>query len=104
MNYYELLEIDPDSTIRQIRHHYYKLAKQYHPDKHQGDLQKQEHFKRLSEAYSTLSNPKKRYIYDLQLSFRIMTPWRDLLNIELSDEELLILYYYYQKLNYLMKI
>jgi len=98
MNYYELLEIDSESTIREIRHHYYQLAKQYHPDKHQGNLQKQEHFKRLSEAYSTLSNPKKRYIYDLQLSFRIMTPWRDLLNIELSDEELLILYYYYQKI------
>jgi len=99
MNYYEILEVDPESTTPQIKHHYYRLAKQYHPDKHNGDLRKQEYFKRLSEAYSTLSNPRKRYLYDIQLTLADLDYIKQasFLNIQFSDEELLILHSYYQK-------
>jgi curved DNA-binding protein CbpA len=99
MNYYEILEIDPESTTPQIKLHYYRLAKKYHPDKHNGDLKKQEHFKRLSEAYSTLSNPRKRYLYDIQLTLKDLDYIKQLssLNLQFSDEELLILHSYYTK-------
>ena len=101
MNYYELLELDPESSIRDIKLHYYRMAKKCHPDKHSGNLEKQEHFKKVSEAYSVLSNPRKRYIYDLKLSLEGIESakkWNDYLNLHFSDEELLILHSYYTKI------
>ena len=67
MNYYEILEISKNSDTRSIKKHYYSLSKKYHPDKNNGISD--EKFKLLSEAYSTLSNPKKRYLYDMKLFF-----------------------------------
>ena len=58
MNYYQILNVDIDSSTKEIRKHYYKLALKYHPDKNK-DLESSEKFKILSEAYSILSNPKK---------------------------------------------
>lgn len=46
---------------------YKKLAVQWHPDKHQGEEAKkvaEEKFKEISEAYSVLSDEKKRNEYD----------------------------------------
>ena len=64
MNYYEILEISKNSNTKNIKKHYYELSKKYHPDKNNG--KSDEKFKLLSEAYSTLSNPKKRYLYDMK--------------------------------------
>ena len=33
MGYYTILEIDKISSTQEIKKHYYKLAKRYHPDK-----------------------------------------------------------------------
>ena len=68
MDYYKILQIDKNSSTKEIKKHYYKLAKTYHPDKNNGISD--ENFKRLSEAYSVLSNPKKRYLYDMKLLFK----------------------------------
>jgi DnaJ-class molecular chaperone len=93
MDYYQILGISFTDNTRTIKKHYYKLAKQYHPDKFSGDPKKCEEFKTLSEAYSTLSNPKKRYIYDIQ---RVADFFDLNLNLQLTDDELDLLYTYYQ--------
>ena len=99
MNYYDILTVSPESTTVDIKQHYYRLAKQYHPDKHNGDLEKQEYFKQLSEAYTTLSNPKKRYLYDIQLVVEDLDSVDRLsfLKIKFTDEELLLLHSYYMR-------
>ena len=96
MNYYQLLNIDNNSSTKEIKQHYYQLAKKYHPDKNNGSIQKSEEFKLLSEAYSILSNPKKRYIYDMKLIFQnnLGENFID----HFSDVELEIIHMYYQKL------
>ena len=66
--YYEILGITNDASHDDIKKSYRKLAKEYHPDKNQGDKQAEEKFKEISEAYSTLSDPEKRAMYDLQQS------------------------------------
>jgi DnaJ-class molecular chaperone len=93
MNYYEILEIDENASTTQIRKHYYRLAKKYHPDKN-NDRSLSERFKLLSEAYSTLSNPRKRYLYDIQMQFG-ETEKND---YSFSERELDLLYSYYEKI------
>jgi len=94
MNLYEILEIDKNSSTKEIKKHYYSLSKKYHPDKNNGISD--EKFKLLSEAYSVLSNPKKRYLYDMKLLFK--NNLGDDFIDHFSDQELEILHNYYFKL------
>ena len=95
MNYYEILEISKNSDTRSIKKHYYSLSKKYHPDKNNG--KSDEKFKLLSEAYSVLSNPKKRYLYDMKLFFNENLGKEFTLNF--SDKELELLHDYYLRLS-----
>ncbi len=100
MDYYEVLAINSNATTKQIKKHYYSLAKKYHPDKTNGNIQKCEEFKLLSEAYSTLSNPKKRFIYDLKNKLHLDQK----LNLDLTDEDYELLHSYYNKMMNLTEI
>ncbi|OGC83882.1 molecular chaperone DnaJ [Candidatus Adlerbacteria bacterium RIFCSPHIGHO2_02_FULL_52_17] len=60
-DYYEVLGIDKKASKDDIKKAFHKLAHKYHPDKNQGDAEK---FKELSEAYSVLSDEKRRAEYD----------------------------------------
>lgn len=60
-NYYEVLGVDKKASKDDIKKAFRKLAHQYHPDKKGGDEQK---FKEVNEAYSVLSDEKKRAQYD----------------------------------------
>lgn len=60
-NYYEVLGVDKKATKEDIKKAFHKLAHKYHPDKGTGDAEK---FKEVSEAYSILSDDKKRAEYD----------------------------------------
>ncbi len=61
LNYYELLGVDKKASKDDIKKAFHKLAHKYHPDKKEGDADK---FKQVSEAYSVLSDDKKRAEYD----------------------------------------
>lgn len=60
-DYYEILGVDKKASKEEIKKAFHKLAHKYHPDKGGGDSEK---FKELSEAYSVLSDEKKRAEYD----------------------------------------
>jgi molecular chaperone DnaJ len=60
-DYYEVLGIDKKASKDDIKKAFHKLAHKYHPDKSPSDGDK---FKEVSEAYSVLSDDKKRAEYD----------------------------------------
>jgi len=60
MGYYEDLGVSRDASTEDIKKAYKKLAMKNHPDKG-GDP---EVFKKISEAYETLSDPEKRHQHD----------------------------------------
>jgi tetratricopeptide (TPR) repeat protein len=64
-DYYEILEIDRNASAIDVRAAYKRQAMLYHPDRNSGDKEAEERFKLINEAYHVLSDPLKRYRYDL---------------------------------------
>lgn len=60
-DYYTILGIAKNATQDDIKKAFRKLAHKYHPDKEGGDESK---FKEISEAYSVLSDDKRRAEFD----------------------------------------
>ena len=63
--FYEALELSETATAEEIKKQFRRLAKKYHPDRNAGSKEAEARFKELSEAYETLSDPKKREEYDM---------------------------------------
>ena len=62
---YEVLGVTPDADENKIKKSYRKLSLKYHPDKNLNNKEAAEEiFKKISFAYSILSDPKKRSGYD----------------------------------------
>ena len=52
----------PSATEKDIKEAFYKLAKEYHPDKTGGKTA--ERFKEISNAYQVIGNKEKKQMYD----------------------------------------
>lgn len=63
-DYYDILGVPRSASDADIKSAYRRLAKQYHPDKNQGDESAAEKFKEIGEAYAVLSDVEKRKLYD----------------------------------------
>lgn len=63
-DYYEVLGVDRNASVDEIKSAYRKLAMKYHPDRNPNDPEAEEKFKEAAEAYDVLSDPEKRRKYD----------------------------------------
>ena len=62
-----ILEISENASENEIKDAYKKLAKKWHPDKHRFNKSKaEEQFKKISEAYDTLTNQSNQSIDQFQ--------------------------------------
>lgn len=65
-NHYKVLGISIDATQQDIKKAYHQLALKFHPDKNP-DPSAAEEFKKIGEAYATLSDKTQRIAYDFTL-------------------------------------
>lgn len=65
-DYYEILGVNKNASVDDIKKAYRKLALKYHPDRVEPSKKKEaeEKFKEMSEAYAVLSDSQKRSQYD----------------------------------------
>lgn len=67
--YYEILQVEQDASVEQVKTSFRKLAKKYHPDTakdkgHDIDKTETDSFALIAEAYEILINPVLREEYD----------------------------------------
>jgi curved DNA-binding protein CbpA len=73
LNYYQLLRVEATASQGEIRKAYHAQSRLFHPDRYfhleDGNLKQAIYLisKRVTEAYVTLRDPKKRQFYDQQL-------------------------------------
>lgn len=65
-DYYEVLGLSAECTEAEIKAAFRSLAREHHPDANGGDDAAAERYKQISEAYSVLSDPRRRREYDMQ--------------------------------------
>eukprot|EP00581_Thalassiosira_minuscula_P008519 CAMPEP_0183701904 /NCGR_PEP_ID=MMETSP0737-20130205/137_1 /TAXON_ID=385413 /ORGANISM="Thalassiosira miniscula, Strain CCMP1093" /LENGTH=355 /DNA_ID=CAMNT_0025928405 /DNA_START=170 /DNA_END=1237 /DNA_ORIENTATION=+ len=63
-DYYEILGCPRNADDATLKKAYRKLAVKWHPDKNPDSQEATENFQKVSEAYATLSDSKKRKMYD----------------------------------------
>ena len=63
-DYYDVLGVQRAADPETIKAAYRKLAKEHHPDRHQGCTEQEGKFKAINEAYDCLKDPQKRAAYD----------------------------------------
>lgn len=67
-SYYQLLQIKPEASAQELRSAFRTLSKRYHPDTTElPEQEAREAFRRLQQAYVTLSDPSLRRVYDASL-------------------------------------
>jgi len=69
LDYYAVLGLGRDATTEEVKAVYRQLARAFHPDANveatkAEDFAAAEHFKKITEAYTVLSDPEKRALYD----------------------------------------
>ncbi len=62
--YYAILGCNRSASDAELKKAYRKLAVKWHPDKNPDNEEATRNFQKISEAYATLSDKKKRQLYD----------------------------------------
>src|SRR5829696_6720387 len=63
-DYYDMLGVPRGADEAAIKAAYRRLAKECHPDRHNGCADQEARFKAVNEAYDVLKDPQKRAAYD----------------------------------------
>jgi DnaJ domain/X-domain of DnaJ-containing len=62
--YYDMLDVETNANVKEIKRAYHRKARAVHPDKNLGNQSAADEFRKLNTAYLTLSDTDKRIAYD----------------------------------------
>ena len=62
--YYDILGVNPNASLNDIKKAFMKKAFEMHPDKNKDDQNANEKFQKINEAYGILKDEQKRRDYD----------------------------------------
>ena len=65
-NYWSLLGVSTECDSSELKAAFRKEARKWHPDLNKNDVNAEERFKLINEAYAILSDPKKRKEWEKQ--------------------------------------
>jgi len=68
-DHYKTLEIATTATLSEVKKAYRSLAHRFHPDKNQDNPYAEARFREIQEAYSVLSDERRRKLYDEERYF-----------------------------------
>ena len=71
-NPYDVLGVNRNASDGEIKRAFRKLARQYHPDRNQGDAGAEAKFKEVQAAYDAIGTPEARREHDQQEQMRNM--------------------------------
>ncbi|RJU91608.1 MAG: J domain-containing protein [Candidatus Poseidoniales archaeon] len=71
-NPYDVLGVGKNASDGEIKRAFRKKARQYHPDRNQGDAASEAKFKEVQSAYDSISTPESRREHDQQEQMRNM--------------------------------
>ncbi len=83
-NYYQVLGLNEEANLEEIKKSYKVYASKLHPDKHDGDKFFETFFKEIKQAYDILSNEQEKQSYDLKLKSKMPN------EIKIRDKELIL--------------
>ena len=63
-NYWSLLGVSPECDSSELKAAFRKEARKWHPDLNKNDINAEERFKLINEAYAILSDPNKRIAWE----------------------------------------
>ena len=63
-DYYDVLNVNKNASIDEIKKSYRRLAMKFHPDRNKNDAVAEKKFKEAKEAYEVLSDSSKKETYD----------------------------------------
>lgn len=93
-DYYSILGIRQDSSLKEIKDNYQKLSRALHPDKQPAPLKKsaEKYFSRIEKAKDVLLNPAKKLAYDIygETGVEVLQSsgsWHYKNGLELSDHQ-----------------
>ncbi len=103
---YDILKIDKDASIEEIKKAYRFLALRYHPDRNT-DESSQKMFVEVTNAYDVLSDHEKKWEYDMHIGHgdgceivytrfdKYMHDHLDETPVTYTNEELLIIFFFF---------
>ncbi len=95
MTLYELLDVSPDCDFTTLKKAYYRKARKCHPDLFADSPEKTEEFKKLVDAFNTLSDPELRAAYNRNIevsALPVRIPAESIMDTDSDDtlEELIV--------------
>ena len=83
MSLYQILDLKPNATQKEIQKSYQRLVLKYHPDKNLQGNQDSEKFHQIQRAFEILMDPQKRKEYDGRIAaYNRMGPMQDEISLD----------------------